>query len=404
MSDGLNTRTKDERRMIEIQDYRLGERLARSAIPSWWIAESHQVDVFARIGFPVRLESIHEVGQLIDTMQENRYARFLKETGGLSEDDVEILLGALVRSVLFQRARLPRRKPLVPVSTMTSALLLYKKIAAVRPTIGSILEIGPGCGYLSFFLASNPLLADYSQVEACESFYILQSMINSYLFGHRFRDFAIGPLPQDQTLHLRKDVEPPMLIDERELPPHRCLHFPWWTLKELLDRKYDVVTSNANLSEFSQAALRDYLTIFSRVMKDDAVFVVQCTGFPGHSTLDQLFDTLHEFRLAPILCALAQENLTADRLASLTEAFTSFGFDRREFALNTLILMKETHPLFYGAWDRRNYRHGFAVQFEPLRTLYRPSGPMRSPSREELFALVKDRLGKTDLATSARSP
>ncbi len=380
--------------MIEIQDYRLSERIARSAIPSWWIAESHQVDVFARIGFPVRIESIHEVGQLIDTMQENRYARFLEEAGGLSEDDLELLVRALVQSVLFQRARLPRRQPLVPVSTMASALMLYRKIAAVKPTIGSILEVGAGCGYLPFFLAPNPLLVEYSQVEACESFYVLQSMIDSYLFGHRFRDLVLDESPRDQALHVRKDVEPPLLVEEADLPSPKCLHFPWWKLKALLDRKFDVVTSNANLSEFSRPALHDYLTIFGQTMKDDAVFVVQCTGFPGHSNLEQIFDALHEFRLAPVLCALAHENVTPEGLAGQTDAFRAMGFDRRQFALNTILLVKETHPLFFGAWDRRNYRHGFAVEFKPLESLYRSGDPRRRPTREELFALVRNRLGE----------
>jgi len=390
--------------MIEIQDYRASERLARSVMPSWWLGKTHHVDIFAQIGFPVRIESIHEVGQLIDTMQENRYARFLTEIGGFSEDEVRMLVRALVQSVLFQRARLPLRKPLVPISTMTSMLVLYKKIAAVKPSIGSILEVGPGCGYLSYFLASNPLLADYSQVEACESFYILQSMTNAYLFGHRFYDFAIGATPGDRTLHVRKDVEPPMLIDEPELPPRNCHHYPWWTLATLLDRKFDVVTSNANLSEFSREALRDYLTIFARAMKDDAVFVVQCTGFPGNSTLDQLFDAFHEFRLAPILCALAQENVTPAMLSDLTVAFTTLGFDRRELALNTILLVKDTHPLFYGAWDRRNYRHGFAVEFKPLEAMYKRNGPALHPTREEVFALVKAELGKLNGAATAPAP
>jgi len=388
--------------MIEIQDYRASERAARSVMPTWWLAASHQVDIFAQIGFPVRIESTHEVGQLIDTMQENRYARFLQEFGGVSDDELRLLVNALVQSVLFQRAHLPRRQPLVPLSTMTSALALYKKIAAVRPTIGSILEVGPGCGYLSHFLAAHPLLDDYSQVEACESFYILQSMINSHLFGHRFRDFAIGPAPQDQTLRTRKDVEPPMLIEESVLPRHTCFHFPWWTLGALLERKYDVVTSNANLSEFSQPALRDYLTIFSRAMKDDAIFVVQCTGFPGHSTLDQLFDAFHEFKLAPVLCALAHEVVTPAMASGMTAAFASLGFDRREFALNTILLVKETHPLFHGAWDRRNYRHGFAVAFEPLAAMYRTDGPTRRPAREEVLALVQAELGKLDGPAATR--
>ncbi|MCP6726327.1 hypothetical protein NL526_30170, partial [Klebsiella pneumoniae] len=78
-------------------------------------------------------------------------------------------------------------------------------------------------------------------------------------------------------------------------PAYRCFHYPWWTLGTLHERvgRYDVVTSNANLNEFTRNALYEYLTIFSRVMKDDGIFLIQCTGFPAHGSTEDLMEVLH---------------------------------------------------------------------------------------------------------------
>ena len=282
--------------MLEISDYRLGEQLGRSTISNWRIAETHLVDHFIRVGFPVRIESRHEVGQLLDTMQEKRFERFMGELGGLTAAEADSLADALVSAVKFQMAHLPRRKPCVPFSTMLSSLVLYKKIVGFKPDVESVLEVGPGCGYLSFFLAQHNTLKDYSQVEACESFYLLQSMVNSYLFGAEFRDLAVTPAA-DRALHIHRDLEQPVILTDEEVPASRCYHYPWWTLGKLHERvgMYDVVTSNANLNEFTRNALYEYLTIFSRVMKNDGIFLIQCTGFPAHGSTEDLMEVLHKF-------------------------------------------------------------------------------------------------------------
>ena len=93
--------------MLEISDYRLGEQLGRSTISNWRIAETHLVDHFIRVGFPVRIELRHEVGQLLDTMQEKRFERFMTELGGLTAAEADSLTDALVSSVKFQMAHLP---------------------------------------------------------------------------------------------------------------------------------------------------------------------------------------------------------------------------------------------------------------------------------------------------------
>jgi hypothetical protein len=384
--------------MLEISDYRLGEQLGRSTISNWRIAETHLVDHFIRVGFPVRIESRHEVGQLLDTMQEKRFERFMTELGGLTAAEADSLTDALASSVKFQIAHLPRRNPCVPFSTMISSLTLYKKIVGFMPDVQSVLEVGPGCGYLSYFLAAHGTLKDYSQVEACESFYVLQSMINSYLFRHEFCDLAVTAAA-DRALHIHRDLEQPVVMVAGEIPAYRCFHYPWWTLGMLHEgiNKYDVVTSNANLNEFTRNALYEYLTIFSRAMKDDGIFLIQCTGFPAHGSTEDLMEVLHKFGFASLFCGMADENVRSN--TAVTDRYRRLGFHRKKFALNNLILVKKGHPHHGANIGLKNYSHGFASEFPRLSHIYEdggtekhPSDTRRAYSTDEILKTVKTKL------------
>lgn len=383
--------------MLEISDYRLGEQLGRSTISNWRIAEAHLVDHFIRVGFPVRIESRHEVGQLLDTMQENRSERFMTELGGLTAAEADSLTDALVSSVKFQIAHLPRRNPCVPFSTMISSLVLYKKIVGIKPDVESVLEVGPGCGYLSHFLAAHETLKDYSQVEACESFYVLQSMVNSYLFRHGFCDLAVTAAA-DRALHIHRDLERPVVLVDEEIPAYRCFHYPWWTLGMLHEGigKYDVVTANANLNEFTRNALYEYLTIFWRAMKDDGVFLIQCTGYPAHGSTEDLMEVLHKFGFASLFCGMADENVRPDMV--VTDKYRSLGFHRKKFALNNLILVKKGHPHYEANIGLKNYSHGFASELPRLRHMYEggteeyPRDSRRAYAIEEILETVKTKL------------
>lgn len=384
--------------MLEISDYRLGEQLGRSTISNWRIAETHLVDHFIRVGFPVRIDSRHEVGQLLDTMQEKRFERFMTELGGLTAAEAGSLTDALVGSVMFQIAHLPRRNPCIPFSTMISSLTLYKKIVGFKPDVQSVLEVGPGCGYLSFFLAAHETLKDYSQVEACESFYVLQSMVNSYLFRHEFRDLAVTK-GADCALHIHRDLEQPVVLADEEVPAYRCFHYPWWTLGKLHEGigRYDVVTSNANLNEFTRNALYEYLTIFSRAMKDDGIFLIQCTGFPAHGSTEELMEVLHKFGFASLFCGMADENVRPEM--AVTDRYRSLGFHRKKFALNNLVLVKKGHPHYKANIGLKNYSHGFASEFPRLSHIFEGGGSeqhakdqRRAYSADEILKSVRAKL------------
>ena len=134
-----------------------------------------------------------------------------------------------------------------------------------------------------------------------------------YLFGHEFCDLAVTAAA-DRALHIHRDLEQPVVLGDEEVPAYRCFHYPWWTLGKLHDGigKYDVVTSNANLNEFTRNALYEYLTIFSRAMKDDGIFLIQCTGFPAHGSTEDLMEVLNKFGFASLFCGMADENVRPD--------------------------------------------------------------------------------------------
>lgn len=248
--------------MLEPSTYRRNERLAREQLTTWRTAAAHSLEHFEKIGFPVRIDSIAEVGQLLDTMQEGRWDAYMAELGGLTDTERELFVAVCCDVLLFQMIYLPARGPAVPLTTLLSSFVLYRKCIGVDADFRSVLEIGPGCGYLSFFLRGHGPLRNYSQIEACESFYILQNLVNVHCFGHRF----------DERAHLWTPR------------PGVCSHYPWWRLKEFqaFGPRFQIITSNANLLEFSVAALDEYLALAHKLLLPSGVFIVQCPGAPSN--------------------------------------------------------------------------------------------------------------------------
>src|SRR5215470_12041239 len=118
-------------RMLEPEIYRRNERLAKAQLPTWRVAQTHNVDHFEKAGFPVRISSIREVGQLLDTMQENRFEKYMRELGGLTEGEYDLIIKACRDAVVMQLTYLPTRRPILPLSTLLSSFTLYKKFLGI---------------------------------------------------------------------------------------------------------------------------------------------------------------------------------------------------------------------------------------------------------------------------------
>jgi SAM-dependent methyltransferase len=292
--------------MLDIKTYRTSERLASTALTNWRVAAAHNLAHFEKAGFPVRINSLPELRPLLDTMQENRFDAYMEEMGGFTQLECGTFINACRETILFQLIYFPQQ-PYLSLSTLISNFCLYLKMRRIKPSLERVLEIGPGCGYLSFFLKDHINLEDYSQIEACESFYLLQNLVNVYCFKHYFDEQAF-PIKQDHSYSQDPEIETPNWICVNR--HFQCYHYPWWQIDKVTRKRYQIVTSNASLLEFSPVALDNYLSLIHQVLEPGGYFLVQCLGYPARGETNYLFEKLQSKGFIIITTAnLATTNL-----------------------------------------------------------------------------------------------
>ncbi|MBF0333068.1 MAG: class I SAM-dependent methyltransferase [Alphaproteobacteria bacterium] len=372
--------------MFDIQTYRFSETLAKTSVPFWQMASAHSLDFFHSSSFPVRVESMAQLAQFGDTMQEGRFQSYMTELGGMTEAEFEAFVGALADYVDFYQQGFQTREVPVPYSAMISAFAIHDKIMRIHPRATRILEIGPGCGYVSFFMARDKRVAEYTQIEACESFYLLQNKVNQFLYGRRFAEHAIttGGLRYPMSNHW-DDVTKSRRSVIRDLPA-TCHHYPWWLIGDILDRpddaKFDVVTSNANLTEFSEKALWDYVALARKALKPDGLIYVNCIGGGGIEAWTRAFQALYS---SGFVAAFATHGHNESQLA-LPEGTVS-----QYHVTQNLVFVAPGHPLYERTSKTWKWEWGYFSDEELCRALISNGEGRRAYSEDA----VLDRLRQT---------
>jgi len=319
--------------MIDAAAYRANETNAKRAIASWRLSNINDPYVFQNQGFPVRADSFLDLAQILDTMQEGRFDYYMKEIGGFTDEDTSFFVKVCLDYIDFYCSFFQRERVVVPLSTLISHFVIYKKLLGYKPRFERLLEIGPGCGYLSFFLRDHKPLLDYTQIESTESFYLLQSHINSHVFGSLFAEHAVSRQAlDDHGVYIPKlDWHNPFHYEAQNIigveTPATCNHYPWWRIGDAARRRYDIVTSNANLNEFSREALFQYLSLIREVLADDGIVLAQCLG-GGPPTYDTIFANMKSAGFVP---------------AALIQGVNDPG---RVFVVSNAVFVGEKHPLF----------------------------------------------------------
>lgn len=270
--------------------YRRSETIARQFAPTWRVEQAHVPVTFGRVGFPTRVESIADLRQLVNTMQEGRFDDYMAELGGLSgiDPDLMLLVIALSDWARWFCKTFHTNTCSLPFDTMIAHLSLYTKLRA-WPESASILEIGPGCGYLAFFLKQHPPLKTYAQIEVCESFYLMQASVNDWCFRDVHELAAIeDPVERDHDAN----VFPGGPV---------CRHYPWWELGAIHDT-FDIITANACLNEMTPQAFAHYVEIIGKSLRPTGAVMAQCIG-GGALTYDHIVNGFREIGLTPKFAA-----------------------------------------------------------------------------------------------------
>lgn len=298
---------------MDIASYRRAEALARQSATSWRLEQAHYPVTFAALGFPIRVESTADLLQLTDMFQEGRAERYQAECGGLSAEDFEGICKALTGWARWAAQTFHVKRAPLPLDTMLSAWALFEKFCRWVPDFDNVLEIGPGCGYLAWFMRRRPATR-YVQVEATESLYHLQALVNARCFGRAVKDFA-AMTPNTEGLEISSVGA-------------QCHHVPWWAIDEARKRPYDIITSNANLREFSAAALAQYAKLIGDTLTAHGALIVQCLG-DGAISRGEVLSVLKQAGLKLIFAG-------------------GPGVDRRPFAVGNYLFVRESSVLEHG--------------------------------------------------------
>ncbi len=348
--------------MIDGHTYRLSQEIARRSISTWELAQIHHV-AFGDQAWPQKIPTIQDLPQVMNVMHENRFDVYCKEWAGFTSEEIQLLVNALVEYVQMCLKTFPNRKVKLPLSTMISGLSIFLKLRAYKPNFETLLEIGPGSGNMAFFLKYHKPLKDYSTVEACEAYYLLQSMVYSENFPYTFKEHAFPNLESGQeTFTVCDEIETPNYYEAEE--KSRLNHYPWWQIGKLAHKEshFDLITTNANLMELSERALKDYLALMKRTLKPEGVILSQCLG----STLAREPRELIEFMKKEGFGAhmISSENHYWD-LDIKGKVYTKY------FALRNAVWVSEKHPQYEAALERMHFRFPiFDAQNESLAAMF----------------------------------
>lgn len=287
---------------MDITHYRRSEALARQVMPSWRHAQTHRPHTFVAAGFPIQVDSSADLLQLLDTMHEARFPAFVAELGGFSDSDLAVFVEALADYAAFFGAQFHARRCSLPLATMLAHYVLYRKLIA-WPRHATLLEIGPGCGYLSFFVARDPRIRRYDQIETTESFYLLQHRVNRHCFGRAAVEHAAIEPDAIRPFVMPHPLQPDEPRVTVTLPVEaRCHHWPWWRIADVAGARFDLVTSNANLTEMSEEAVRHYAVLIGHALEPDGAVVIQDMG-GGRLPHDVIFRHFEAAGLMPVIVA-----------------------------------------------------------------------------------------------------
>lgn len=374
---------------MDIASYRLSEALGRRAIRSIGQSAIHVPEAFDQATFPLRAECHEDLAAYFDAMPPERFDSFMREMDGLGEAEVEEFSSGLVEFAKFFVANFNANRIPLPLSEMIAHYCAFRKLRSV-PERSCVLEIGPGSGHLPFFLVNDKNIKQYHQVDTAEVFYIIQNMINKFLFGHTFLDHAqidhghlgLGNIDAEKVNEIRNVytwLESHDQLDISRSP--RVEHFPWWKTGELFKHRYDVILSNANLTEFTKQARSYYAALASFTLKPTGVLIAQCAGQNSGDLRDVLREFLN-YRLVPLLVGTGLD--MEDGRGT-----------HRQFATVNVVLATIQHPIAQRRLMEQGEPAVINVKDDLTRSLFtldRPAGTVLT--RQDLHKIVSDRLSQ----------
>jgi hypothetical protein len=242
-----------------IERYAAAERAGRTRIPNRAI-EAFGLELWNEMGYPYRIESMDELWRYHDSMHDGRFEGNLDLIGATSIADVALCERAARIIYEFSGSRFRFASP--GKDALSRALYQYRLLSthlAATPRPWTVLEAGPGSGYLGLLLGLDG--HRYLAVEAAQAFFVYQSELWRHAFGADYDDGLRG----------NSDT--------------RVRHVPWWSFNEegLVLPPLHAVTANHALAEMHPLAVQRILWSLKRFGVSSSFLLAESLGKRHHS-------------------------------------------------------------------------------------------------------------------------
>jgi hypothetical protein len=169
-----------------IRQYDDAELEGRTRVPNWAIS-AFSLEVFESIGYPHRIRLARELWRYHDVMQDNRLDWNLSLIGTSMDSETELIHRSAMAIANFSLGHFGFAS--AGVDMLSRAAYQFSLISDILKTHQkpwTILEVGPGCGYLGLLLGLSG--HRYIALEASQALRTYQSALFNDVFGVEYAD------------------------------------------------------------------------------------------------------------------------------------------------------------------------------------------------------------------------
>lgn len=239
--------------LLDISTYDAAENAAVDRFSNR-VVQAFYPDLFATVGYPMRVKRADQLWRYIDVMHETQGDRMIGEVlQGMTADEFELYKH--VTKIVDQHGTEHfgmRAHATAALLRGIHALRLIKIATGdARPTV---LEVGPGCGYLATLLVMEGY--PYIGTDVSQAFYLYQNHMLSHV-ATSLRELA---------------AEEADILTVEQPKPATAIHIPWWKWFTLTPEKIKlaagIMTSNHVLCEMHPSSAAYMAVVGHRMLSN----------------------------------------------------------------------------------------------------------------------------------------
>ncbi len=222
-------------------------------------------------GYPMRVQDDRALGRYVDVTHENRLERDVDELlGGLTEEELDLVVR--INHVVAAFTEKIYGRKLFATGSLIRAINVLRHIQGLNPGRKlTVLEIGPGTGYLGGLLLLRG--HNYVATDVTQAMYIYQNHLWNHLAPGKVHDLATV----DAKIAGLLSGNGPCAV-----------HIPYWKYLALFDEetppfRVDLVTANHVLCEMPEYGRAYTIRLARRLVSTEPgahVFVFEGWGYP----------------------------------------------------------------------------------------------------------------------------